>query len=102
MNTRTNRAEVIQVTFQQAQEAFLLRCKAKSLSPLTQGWYKGILGPLGRFLVTHGVARVPGTLHLPCYGSTLTGSGAMAAILVRCFEPTGRSGASSGFCLVNG
>jgi len=44
-----------QITFQSAQEAFLLRCRAQNLSLLTIGWYKGILGRLERFLDAHGI-----------------------------------------------
>lgn len=43
------------VTFQNAQDAFLLRCRAQNLSPLTIGWYKGILKALGVFLEAHGI-----------------------------------------------
>lgn len=44
-----------QLTFQNAQEAFLLRCRAQNLSPLTPRWYKGILKALERFLASQGI-----------------------------------------------
>lgn len=45
------------ISFQHAQEAFLLRCRAQNLSPLTIEWYKGILKPLGRFLAAYGIDK---------------------------------------------
>lgn len=44
-----------QLTFQNAQEAFLLRCQAQNLSPLSIAWYKRILRGLERFLEAHGI-----------------------------------------------
>ncbi len=57
MEIRGHRAEIVaaRITFQHAQESFLLRCRAQNLSLLTIGWYKGILGAFGCFLEAHGI-----------------------------------------------
>lgn len=49
------RRNLPQTTFQNAVESFLLRCRAQNLSPLTIGWYKGLLRDLERFLYAHGI-----------------------------------------------
>ncbi len=43
------------LTFQNAVESFLLRCRAQNLSPLSILWYKGVLKALARFLDTLGI-----------------------------------------------
>ncbi|MBI3547970.1 MAG: tyrosine-type recombinase/integrase [Elusimicrobia bacterium] len=56
MTLRNHRLADRSISFEHAQEAFFLRCKAKGLSPLTEGWYKGILTPLSRFLAGQGIS----------------------------------------------
>lgn len=55
----THRRTLPRLTFQNAVESFLLRCRAQNLSPLSILWYKGILRSLERFLDAHGIDEMP-------------------------------------------
>lgn len=46
------------IALRNAVESFLLRCRAQNLSPLTLGWYRGILGALTAFLREQGVEEI--------------------------------------------
>lgn len=75
------------ISLRNAVESFLLRCRAQNLSPLTLGWYRGILGALCAFLQAQGIEEIRAVTptHIRAHLSQLRDTGHKSGTVFRTY-----------------